>query len=72
MATAACCVALNVPENVVATSIKLSAVMAAVLADTHENEPAPTVQLAAVLLNALGAAPEEVEATRTVNVSENP
>jgi len=71
MPMAACCVALNVPANVRATSTKLSAATAAVLADVHEYEPALTVQLAAVLLKALGAALDEVVATRTVKVSEN-
>jgi len=71
MPIVACCVEANVPANVSATSIKLPAAMGAVLPDTHENAPAPTVQLAAVLLNALGAAPLEVVATRTVKVSEN-
>lgn len=71
MPIVACCVEENVPANVSATSIKLPVVTAAVLADTHENAPALIVQLAAVLLNALGAAPLEVVATRTVKVSEN-
>ena len=71
MPTAACCVALNVPANVIATSITLPAGMAAVLAEIHEYAPALTVQLAAVLLKALGAATDDVLATRTVKVSEN-
>jgi hypothetical protein len=72
MPMAACWVALNVPANVSATSITLSAEIAAVLAETHEKEPALMVQLAAVLLKALGAAPDDVVATRTVKVSAKP
>ena len=72
MLTAACWVALNVPENVSATSMILSAGIAAVLDETHENAPGFTVQLATVLLNALGAAADEVVATRTVKVSAKP
>ena len=70
MPMAACWVAPNVPENVSATSIRLSAAMAAVLAETHEKAPAFTVQLAAVLLKPLVATKDDVVATRTVNVSE--
>jgi glycerol dehydrogenase-like iron-containing ADH family enzyme len=69
MAMAARWVALNVPENVSATSMMLPAAMGAVPAETHEYVPGLTVQVAAVLLKALGGAPAEELATRTVKVS---